>query len=286
MNTDLPRDIADDEIETFDRDGVVMLEGMFDAGWIALLDEGLSRSRAAPTGRAQVWDRDAENRETYYDSHAWRRVPEYERFVRESPCAGLAGRIMGSGAVNFFFDAVFCRSAGARFRTPWHQDEPYWSVEGLQTCSVWMPLVPVEARSALAVVPGSHKWAKVFRQADFGAYNADGKADVPHSDFSVLADAPDIPDIDADPARYAPRSFDMRPGDALVFNGRCIHGGSGLLDDDRDLRVFNTKWCGDDVRISFKEWGMDPDHSKEMQSVGLAPGDRLGTDMYPALWHR
>lgn len=286
MNTELPRAVTPAEIEAFERDGVVMLRGMFDAEWIALLDKGLADSRRAPTGRAQVWDRDADNRETFYDSQAWTRVPAYERFVRESPCAELAGRIMGASRVNFFFDAVFCRSAGTQFRTPWHQDEPYWSVEGLQTCSVWMPLVPVSAQSALGVVPGSHRWARVFRQVDFGQYNADGKADVPHTDFSGLGDAPELPDIDGEPDRYRPVSFDMEPGDALIFNGRCIHGGSGLLEAGRDLRVFNTKWCGDDVRVSFKEWGMDPDHTEVMTSVGLREGDCLGGDLYPELWHR
>jgi len=286
MNTELPRDITDDEIETFDRDGVVLMQGMFDAEWIELLDAGLEASRKAPTKRGAVWDRDEQGREMFYDSHAWMRVPEYARFIKESPCAELAGRLMGAETANFFFDAVFCRSAGTQFRTPWHQDEPYWSIEGFQTCSIWMPLVPVDAASALAVVPGSHRWAKVFKQADFGDYNADGAENVLHSDFSMLADAPPLPDIDGDPETYKPRSFDMRPGDALCFNARAIHGGSGRLAGDRDLRVFNTKWAGDDVRIAYKPWGMYPDHSEEMAAVGLGEGDRLGTDLYPALWHR
>lgn len=285
MNTELRRAITTDEIATYDADGFVVLRGVFDDDWIRLLDDGVTSSRKNPTRRGAVWSRDEKNREMFYDSHAWMRVPAYKRFVEESPCAELAGRLMGATAVNFFFDAVFCRSAGTQFRTPWHQDEPYWSVEGFQTCSVWMPLVPVAAKSALAVVPGSHRWAKVFKQTDFGELNPDG-AEIPHTDFSALGDAPSMPDIDADPEKYRPRSFDMEPGDALVFNGRCIHGGSGMLHDDLALRVFNTKWCGDDVRIAFKPWGMNPDHTREMTSAGLKPGDRLGTDMYPELWRR
>ena len=118
MNRELPRAISAPEIESYDRDGVIMLPGIFDADWIALLDAGLAASRRAPTKRAAVWDRDAENREMFYDSHAWQRVPAYARFVRESPCAALAGQLMGAEAVNFFFDAVFCRSPGTQFRTP------------------------------------------------------------------------------------------------------------------------------------------------------------------------
>ena len=38
------------------------------------------------------------------------------------------------------------RSDGVQFRTSWHQDEPYWSVEGFDTVSIWMPLMDVEKR--------------------------------------------------------------------------------------------------------------------------------------------
>jgi len=58
------------------------------------------------------------------------------------------------------------------------------------------------------------------------------------------------------------------------------------LTGDADLRVFNTKWAGDDVRVTFRPTGMDPDHSQVMRDAGLAPGDRLGTDLYPEIWSR
>ena len=58
MNKDLPRAVTAEEIETYDRDGVIMLPGLFDADWIGLLDEGLTTSRQAPTKRAVVWDRE------------------------------------------------------------------------------------------------------------------------------------------------------------------------------------------------------------------------------------
>lgn len=286
MNDTMPYAITPEQVSAYDRDGFILMEGVFDADWIALLDEGLSRSRANPTDRGHVWDRDEAQREMYYDTFAWRGVPEYRQFVENSPCAELAGRLMGSERVNFFFEAVFCRTAGTRFRTPWHQDEPYWSVDGFQTCTAWMPLVPVTAQSALSVVPGSHRWGKRFLQTDFGQFNPDGRAKVPHSDFSSIAGGEPMPDIDGDAGTYRPTSYDMEPGDVLVFNGRTIHGGSGLLADDRDLRVFTSKWCGDDVRVAFKDWGMDPDYSEEMTAAGLRPGDALDTELYPELWRQ
>ena len=95
-----------------------------------------------------------------------------------------------------------------------------------------------------------------------------------------------IPDIDADPEKFGVISWDMQPGDCVVFNSRIIHGGSGKLAPDQDLSVFTTKWLGDDVRIVFREHGMDPDHSSIMTEYGLQPGDRPGTDLYPCIWSR
>ena len=53
----------------------------------------------------------------------------------------------------------------------------------------------------------------------------------------------------------------MKAGDCVAFNGRIIHGGGGKLPQGKDLRVFNTQWLGDDVRVNFRSYGMDPDHS-------------------------
>ena len=260
-----------------------MLAGLFEQRWIELLDSGLTAHAAAATSRARFWDRDDSGRTMFWDSMAWHDRPEYQRFVFESPAVEIAGRVLGSESVHFFFDAVFVRSAGSQFETPWHQDEPYWSVHGHDTCTIWMPLVPVKAKNALAFVPGSHLGGVVFDQPDFGTLNPDAKPDVDRSDFSAVADQ-DIPDIDADREAFGVVSWDMAPGDCVVFNSRILHGGSGLLDSDVGLRVFTSKWLGDDVCIAFRSEGMDPDFSAIMAEHGLSDGDRPGTALLPQVW--
>lgn len=279
----LQRELRADEIHDFRRHGVVMLPAMFGQEWIETLSDGMDQHLQAPTERARVWDRDEAGRTMFWDSMAWRGIANYQRFVRESPAAEIAGRLLGSQRVAFYFDAVFVRSAGSQFATPWHQDEPYWSVEGHDTCTVWMPLTSVKAKNALAFVPGSHLGNEVFDQYDFGTLNPDRKVDVDRSDFSGIAEA-DIPDISADPESFGVLSWDMEPGDCVVFNSRILHGGSGLLDAGRDLRVFTSKWLGDDVRIAFRDEGMDPDFSEIMRAHGLAAGDRPATDLLPEIW--
>jgi ectoine hydroxylase-related dioxygenase (phytanoyl-CoA dioxygenase family) len=285
MNNDVPRAITADEIATYHRDGVVLLPEMFDADWIELLTIGLDANCERPTDRSRVWDRDAEGRTMFWDSQAWQGIEQYRRFIFNSPAAPIAGELMGSTHINFFFDAVFVRSPGSQFATPWHQDEPYWSVEGYDTCTIWMPLVEVKRENALAYVPGSHRQDSVLYQYNFGYLNPDKKNDVDQVDFSGIAEK-EFPDIDADPESFGVVSWDMQPGDCVAFNSRTMHGGSGKLDKDRDLRVFTTKWLGDDVRIKFRECGMDPDHSEIMTEYGLKPGDRPGTELYPRVWSR
>lgn len=285
MNAEPLRAVTPEEIATYHEDGVVMLSGLFDQEWINLLSKGLDTNCDNPTDRARVWDRDAEGRTMFWDSQAWQNIDQYRQFVFESPAAGIAGELMRTEQINFFFDAVFVRSHGSQFTTPWHQDEPYWSVEGYDTCTLWMPLVPVKRENALAYVPGSHRLESAFYQYNFGKLNPDGKTDVDQVDFSKVSEST-LPDIDRDPESFGVVSWDMQPGDCVAFNSRTIHGGSGRLDEDCELRVFTTKWLGDDVRIKYREGGMDPDHSQMMTAQGLKPGDRPGTDLYPRVWSR
>lgn len=285
MNPDIPRAITSDEIATYHRDGVVLLPGMFDEEWIDLLKQGLVANCDDPTDRSRVWDRDAAGRTMFYDSQAWQRIEEYRQFIFGSPAAPIASQLMGSARINFYFDAVFVRSPGSQFATPWHQDEPYWSVEGYDTCTIWMPLVPVKRENALAYVPGSHRLDSVFYQYNFGNLNPDGKTGIDQVDFSSVAELT-FPDINADPEGFGVVNWNMQPGDCVAFNSRIMHGGSGKLEDGCELRVFTTKWLGDDVRIKFRDCGMDPDHSAIMTEHGLKPGDRPGTDLYPQVWPR
>ena len=275
--------VSSDVIERYATTGVVMLPGVISKEWIEILIRGIDHNIAHPSDRGRFWNRDDQGRTTFYDSQAWTEITEYKDFVLNSPIAEIAGRVMDTSAVNFFFDAVFVRTPGAKFRTPFHQDEPYWSVEGFDTCSIWMPLVPVRRKSALEFVSGSHRWDQRYEQTNFGALTNDERDQVSYEND---ADAVPFPDIDGRRDEFDVLSWDMEPGDIAVFNARTIHGGSGNLDDDRDLKVFNTQWLGDDVRVSFKPRGMDPDHTQVMTERGLAPGDRVGTDLYPEVWAR
>lgn len=274
--------ITQKDTETFARDGVVFLPQAFDQSWTDLLHEGIEDNISNPSERGRIWDRDAQGRSCFYDSQVWREIRSYKDFALNSPCGEIAGRLMGSSKVSFFFDAVFVRTPGAQFRTPWHQDEPYWSVEGFDTCSIWMPLVAVEKKSALEFVRGSHRWTQKFQQENFGKLTGDDRDQVVFDNANSVP----FPDVENNREDYDIVSWDMQPGDCVAFNARIIHGGSGNLAEGRDLKVFNTQWLGDDVRVKFREEGMDPDHTDVMTSIGLKPGDKPESELYPQVWAR
>jgi len=282
VNKELLRTLTNKEIDTYHRDGVVPLRGMFDKDWIELLNKGLNVNYEYPTERSRIWDKDDAGHTMFYDTLAWKEIEEYKKFIFDSPAAQICGQLMKVKAVYYFFDAVFVRSAGTKFETPWHQDEPYWSIEGYDACTLWMPLVPVKQKNCLSFVPGSHLFKSVFNQKNFGELTGHPKDQV---DFSKVANE-DFPDIDADPEHFGVVNWELQPGDCIAFNGRTMHGGSGKLDNDTSLKVFTTKWMGDDARIKFRNYGMDPDFSSVMIKKGLKSGDRPSTDMYPLVWSK
>ena len=272
--------LTQQNIDEYASDGATCLRGVLNPEWIEVLSTGMDRAINSPSERHRYWNRSDGGETTFYDSMVWQENPEYRDFIVNSPMAELAGRTMGVRSVNFFFDAVFVRSLGSQFRTPFHQDEPFWSVQGFDCSSAWTPLVSVEKQSALEFVKGSHLWSEKFAQTNFGDLTKDERDNVAYK----AADTVPFPDIEGCRDDYEILSWDMEPGDVALFNARMIHGGSGLLKSDRDLRVFNTQWLGDDVKVCFKPEGMDPDHSQLMTEAGLSPGDRVGTNLYPQLW--
>ena len=148
------------------------------------------------TGRWPDRRSDAESGTPTYDSQCWLKVPEYREFVERSPMAEIAGQLLDASAVNFFFDSAFLRAAEVQFRTPFHQDEPYWPLEGFDTCSAWTPLVPVVCERTLEFVRGSHRWNQRYRQQNFDALTGDDRDQVGYG-----ADDERVPLLDIEDGR-------------------------------------------------------------------------------------
>ena len=113
-----------------------------------------------------------------------------------------------------------------------NQDAGFWRVSGPKICSVFVPLDPVIACHGLTSVVGSQHWGLHYPQ-----HFADG---TPYTGTSL----PAMPDVDAmvTTGQARLRTFDLSPGDVLVFSERTAHGGPGNWG-----RALSTRWIGDDT---------------------------------------
>ena len=137
--------------------------------------------------------------------------------IRESAAAAIAGRLMGASTVRLFHDHMLVKEPGTRQPTPWHQDQPYYNVDGSQTCSVWMPVDPVSRAATLEFVAGSHLGPWLMPRTFM-----DGQARwFPEGSLA------DLPDIEADRSAFPIIGWALEPGDAVFFHMLALHAAGG-----------------------------------------------------------
>lgn len=264
-------DAASADIDTFRCDGVICLKGAF-TDWVEPLRAGLERNLADPEAYAFPCEStDPSDPGRFFDSYCnWPRIPEYRDYLLTSCAAAMAGRFMGASRAQLFHEHSFAKEPGTQRATPWHQDLPYYCIDGQQTVSIYVSLDSVPAETAVRFVGGSHRWGKLFYPRVF----LDG------ADFNV--DDPDlapVPDIDADPAAYDIRVWDLEPGDTILFDFRTLHGTTAAPVKAR-RRAFSSRWLGDDVRYCERPGETSP----PFPNIGLRPGDAMREDWFPVLW--
>jgi hypothetical protein len=104
MNEHPLRDITENDITAYERDGAVCLRGMMDAGWIEHLRHAVGVARARPGPFFQDHTVKGEATGFFSDLHMSLRVPEFLAFAKRSPVAAIAGTLMRSTRVNLLHD--------------------------------------------------------------------------------------------------------------------------------------------------------------------------------------
>ena len=79
----------------------------------------------------------------------------------------IAANLMNSNMSRFFHDHVLVKERGSSIVTPWHQDQPYYCVDGTQNVSFWIPLDKINQDTSLKCVSGSHLWGKLHKPKRF-----------------------------------------------------------------------------------------------------------------------
>ena len=257
--------VTDEMIEAYQRDGVVLVKGMW-ADWVEQLRSGIERNMAEPSEFGAENLKPGEAGRFFDDYCNWARIPEFETLIRCSDVADVAARLMGSDYVQLFHDHVLVKEPGTSKPTPWHQDGPYYFVEGRQTVSFWSPMDPVREAS-LRCVAGSHLWEKdVLPTRWLSETNF-----YPNPEQYMP-----VPDPDAEGMRIL--EWEMEPGDAIAFNYRTLHGARGNTATTR-RRAFSLRLVGDDARYVERPGRTSPPYpGHDMQA-----GQRLRDDWFPVL---
>ena len=271
MSTTVPNPpVAADVVDAFRRDGVVLLRDVLTPGQVETLAAGVERNLAdlGPLGMNAT--RPGEPGAFVEDFRNWQRIPEYAAAIAGSRLPEIAGALTGARTVRLFHDHLLVKEAGTLDRSPWHQDQPYYPIDGSQTVSFWIPLDPVARPSTLEFVAGSHAEGRWYMPRSFV------KGTPMVFDEGALEE---IPDVEADRDAWPIVGWEMRPGDAVAFNMLTIHAAAG---SPARRRAFSLRLVGDDVRWAPRPHRTSPPFP-ELEGV-LAAGDPLEHELFPVLW--
>jgi hypothetical protein len=242
--------ISDAQVAQYHRDGAVLLKGVLSAAELALLAQGVDQVYADPGERSSVVRSPEGEGETLVLNYPTTRSPALRSLVESGVIGQLAGKVMDVPQAQLVFEQIFYKTKGRIVPTPWHQDTPFLRVRGYDMCRVWLTADPSPADITVQMVRGSHRWNVVYstgtgetepvvRQEERASYNNDNLGD---------PGLPPPPDV----ARYRDSfdilSFDVEPGDALVFQGNMLHGASGRDAWEHPRRAFATMWGGPQLR--------------------------------------
>ena len=265
------RALTDRQVEAFQRDGVLLLEGVF-GDWIETLRRGVDYNMANPGPWGRAYLDDGQSGRFFGDYCNWNRIEEYRRFLFESPAAAVAAALMRSDSTRIFHEHVLVKEPGTDKITPWHHDQPYYCVDGRQVCSLWIPLDPVPRETCPEFIAGSHDWGRWFLPRKFSGIDYD------HEDSRLES----MPDIESERENYDIRSWALAPGDAIAFHFMTVHGAPSNLSATHRRRGFAVRFLGDDAVYATRSGEISPPFPGLEQR--LRPGDPMRGDEFPLLY--
>ncbi|MEQ1874236.1 MAG: phytanoyl-CoA dioxygenase family protein [Ilumatobacteraceae bacterium] len=234
---------VDDLASDFARDGAVCARQVVSPELLLRVAVAIDANLAEPSELAQVASSPDDPGRFVEDFCNWHRFPAYLELAEAM--APLARTLMGSRTVRLYHDHLLVKEAGTRQATPWHQDQPYYDVEGRDVISMWLPVDPVPRESTLEFVAGTHlgPWLmpRTFMQREAKWFPEGALADVPA--------------IDDDRDSFPIIGWELQPADAVFFHALALHGSRG---SSTRRRVISIRYLGDDARRVDRRWRCSP----------------------------
>ncbi|WP_088286284.1 phytanoyl-CoA dioxygenase family protein [Ideonella sp. A 288] len=265
--------VSPDDVADYARDGAVCLRQLLSPAEVARLREGIDANLAAPSPRAIVASRPDDPGFFIEDFCCWADNPAYRDVIFGSALAEAAAALMGSTTVRLYHDHMLTKEPGTRQATPWHQDQPYYNVDGRQNVSFWIPVDPVRRHSTLEFVAGSHRGPWLMPRT----FMTNEARWFPEGSLAEL------PDLERQRDTLPILGWALEPGDVVAFHMLALHAAGGV-DGDRRRRVFSLRVLGDDMRHAPRRWKTSPDFPGLTDE--LPAGAALDHPLFPRLWPR
>lgn len=262
---------GDDLVARFQRDGAACIRQVFRPHEIEELRAGIDLNLTQPSPRAKVASGVDDPGRFVEDFCNWRANIHYRRFIFDTPLAALAGRLMQSATARLYHDHMLTKEPGTRQPTPWHQDQPYYNIEGRQNISFWIPVDPVSRASTLEFVAGSHRGPWLMPRSFMDS----------QARWFPAGSLAELPDIEGRRSDLPILGWALEPGDLVCFHMLTLHAAQGV-EGTRRRRVFSVRFIGDDIRHAPRRWTTSPDFPELAHD--LPAGAPLNHALFPLLW--
>jgi ectoine hydroxylase-related dioxygenase (phytanoyl-CoA dioxygenase family) len=262
--------LSKNDVDSYRRDGFVVLRGVVPAATLGAIEAGVGANLASPSEWSNDYAPDDSGGRFFDDYVSWKRIPQFAETALNGVLPQIAGELMGTRTPRFFHEHVLVKEPGTATPTPWHHDDPYYGVEGMQNVSLWVPLDPVPATVALRCIAGSHLVPRRFipnRFVDDSPYVAGAAG------FELFPSAGELESLGESVVCPA------QPGDVVAFHFRTLHSAPGTTDHPLRRRVVSYRYVGDDVRWITRPWKTSP----PFEPNGLRDGDVLDDTRFPRI---
>lgn len=254
-------------IARFRRDGHVVLRGVADPSDIETVRPAIAaqsdwRRRRLPAMEA----RSAYEKAFVQNVNLWTRDEVVARFTLAARFGRIAAELMAVDGVRLYHDQSLFKEPGGG-HTPWHQDQAFWPFDGAKLVTMWMALVDADDElGTMRFASGSHRLGYL------------GPPDV------TAASEPKLAGLIREQGFEVSHPAAMRAGDATFHDGWVLHGAPANR-SARAREAMVVIYVEHDAVIS------EPDSAARRFDLqawlpGQKPGDRVGSERNPVVWHR
>jgi ectoine hydroxylase-related dioxygenase (phytanoyl-CoA dioxygenase family) len=269
--------ITPEQVAQYRRDGAILIKHALSEGEIALLERGLEEARAEPADRQSILRGAAGEIETLVEQFASSHCPSLKALIDGGRLAEIAGRLMAAPSAQLVLEQIFYKSRGHINPTPWHQDTPFMRVRGDDMARVWVACDSSPRALTVQIARGSHRWNVVYNTSPATPQGPSNFEEGKSFTYAGIGNdlLPPLPDVPRYRDSFTILSWDVEPGDAVVFNGNVLHGADGVDYHPSPRRALATTWGGPDVRYIHPQGNAVPS-PPEILGLAVPHGVRIG----------